>query len=209
MADGSDTTVTLDSPAPGNLVDGLKSFAGDHGGAKAVIEYVGRRGARIVLVGEDGVWSDQFARFKDDVAEDKVLLFEGHVEWRQGSTEPDVIVERVMTPEQARQELTKEMVIRIPYREDEETLGLIDRLRAILPNYRGSCPVWLLIRDGAGRLARMKLAADYWVNPLLIAAAIALSTGQRYSQLMRAYCQSAFDLNGLVRRAVVQRCGQQ
>jgi hypothetical protein len=61
MADGSDTTMTLDSPVPGNLVDGLKSFAGDHGGAKAVIEYVGKRGARIVLVGEDGTWADQFA----------------------------------------------------------------------------------------------------------------------------------------------------
>jgi len=61
MADGSDTTMTLDSPVPGHLVDGLRSFAGDHGGAKAVIEYVGRRGARIVLVGEDGTWADQFA----------------------------------------------------------------------------------------------------------------------------------------------------
>src|SRR5690349_17012372 len=65
MADGSDTTVTLDHPVPGDLVDGLKSFAGDHGGAKAVIEYVGRRGARIVLVGEDGVWGDQFAEGTD------------------------------------------------------------------------------------------------------------------------------------------------
>ncbi|MCA2212265.1 hypothetical protein [Jidongwangia harbinensis] len=51
MAEGSDTTLTAD----------IKSFAGRHGGAKAVIEYVGKRGARIVLVGEDGEWSDQFA----------------------------------------------------------------------------------------------------------------------------------------------------
>ncbi len=61
MADGSDTTLTLEQPASGGLVSGLRSFAGDHGGAKAVIEYVGRRGARIVLVGEDGVWADHFA----------------------------------------------------------------------------------------------------------------------------------------------------
>ncbi|WP_203900942.1 hypothetical protein [Virgisporangium aliadipatigenens] len=63
MADGSHSTMTLE--APGNLVDGLRSFAGDHGGAKAVIEYIGRRGARIVLVGEDGVWADQFAPATD------------------------------------------------------------------------------------------------------------------------------------------------
>ena len=51
MAEGSDTTLTAD----------IKSFAAGHGGAKAVIEYVGKRGARIVLVGEDGEWTDQFA----------------------------------------------------------------------------------------------------------------------------------------------------
>jgi len=61
MADGSHTTVTLAPPTPGGLVGGLKSFADNHGGAKAVIEYVGKRGARIVLVGADGEWADHFA----------------------------------------------------------------------------------------------------------------------------------------------------
>ncbi|MEV4756200.1 hypothetical protein AB0J86_13960 [Micromonospora sp. NPDC049559] len=65
MADGSDTTLTSEetasSPAPSGLVSGIKSFAAGHGGAKAVIEYVGKRGARIVLVGADGAWADQFA----------------------------------------------------------------------------------------------------------------------------------------------------
>jgi hypothetical protein len=66
MADGSDTTLTTESIAPaGSLIAGIKSFAAGHGGAKAVIEYVGRRGARIVLVGEDGTWDDQFADSTD------------------------------------------------------------------------------------------------------------------------------------------------
>jgi hypothetical protein len=63
MAEGSDTTLTTDpTPAspPTGLVAGLRSFAAGHGGATAVIEYVGKRGARIVLVGADGVWGDQF-----------------------------------------------------------------------------------------------------------------------------------------------------
>ena len=51
MAQGSDTTLTA----------GIKDFAAGHGGATAVIEYVGKRGARIVLIGHDGEWSDQFA----------------------------------------------------------------------------------------------------------------------------------------------------
>ncbi|MFJ8578815.1 hypothetical protein [Micromonospora sp. NPDC093277] len=65
MADGSDTTLTAEqtvaNQSPDGLVAGIKSFAAGHGGAKAVIEYVGKRGARIVLVGSDGEWADQFA----------------------------------------------------------------------------------------------------------------------------------------------------
>ncbi|MPZ28435.1 MAG: hypothetical protein GEV12_19005 [Micromonosporaceae bacterium] len=65
MADG-DTTLLAERPEageapPSGLVDGLKAFAAGHEGAKAIIEYVGRRGARIVLVGGDGAWGDQFA----------------------------------------------------------------------------------------------------------------------------------------------------
>src|SRR5687768_16462002 len=60
MADGSDTGMAPSLSASG-LVAGVRSFAAGHGGATAVIEYVGRRGARIVLVGQDGAWGDQFA----------------------------------------------------------------------------------------------------------------------------------------------------
>ena len=69
MADGSDTTLTVSPAIPAGslsgLVAGIKSFATGHGGATAVIEYVGKRGARIVLVGQDGAWSDQFAEATD------------------------------------------------------------------------------------------------------------------------------------------------
>ena len=60
MAEGSDTTTTVEKTTP-SLIGGLREFASAHGGAKAVIEYVGRRGARIVLVGNDGEWGDQVA----------------------------------------------------------------------------------------------------------------------------------------------------
>jgi hypothetical protein len=65
MAEGSSTTLTETTEPAGDLATVLKSFAAGHGGATAVIEYVGRRGARIVLVGEDGVWADQFAQSTD------------------------------------------------------------------------------------------------------------------------------------------------
>lgn len=65
MAHG-DTTLLAELPdagaaAPRSLVANLTAFAAAHDGAKAVIEYVGRRGARIVLIGDDGAWGDQLA----------------------------------------------------------------------------------------------------------------------------------------------------
>jgi hypothetical protein len=80
MADGSDTTMTLVREVSDDLVTGIKSFAGDHSGATAVIEYVGRRGARIVLFGEDGALEEQFAP-STDVA-------------RSACTEAGVVVEK-------------------------------------------------------------------------------------------------------------------
>lgn len=65
MAKGSSISPTADRAADSGLVASLKSFAAAHGGATAVIEYVGRRGARVVLVGQDGAWGDQFAESTD------------------------------------------------------------------------------------------------------------------------------------------------
>lgn len=43
------------------LAKNIKAFAGAHGGAEGQVSYLGRRGTRIVLVGEDGAWGDQVA----------------------------------------------------------------------------------------------------------------------------------------------------
>ncbi|MFB7650245.1 MULTISPECIES: hypothetical protein [unclassified Streptomyces] len=39
----------------------IASFAKEHGGAEGQIAYLGEKGARIVLVGEDGGWGDLVA----------------------------------------------------------------------------------------------------------------------------------------------------
>ncbi|MDL5200875.1 hypothetical protein [Streptomyces sp. ALI-76-A] len=39
----------------------ISSFAKAHGGAEAQVAYLGQRGARIALVGEDGGWGDLVA----------------------------------------------------------------------------------------------------------------------------------------------------
>jgi len=88
MADGSDAVATATAPnpsvTPADIVAGMKTFVTVHGGARAVIEYVGRRGARIVLVGEDGEWADYFAD-GTDVAREACATAGVHVdnEWER------------------------------------------------------------------------------------------------------------------------------
>ena len=59
-ASGARAVVVTDSPyverigLQAGLVAGLRAFAKGHGGATAVIEYAGRKGAKIVLTGTDG-----------------------------------------------------------------------------------------------------------------------------------------------------------
>lgn len=43
------------------LAKQINAFAKEHGGAEGHVEYIGRRGARIVLVGADGGWGDLVA----------------------------------------------------------------------------------------------------------------------------------------------------
>ncbi|MFC8668168.1 hypothetical protein [Streptomyces sp. NPDC057199] len=43
------------------LAKQISSFAQAHGGAEGQIAYIGQKGARIVLVGEDGGWGDLVA----------------------------------------------------------------------------------------------------------------------------------------------------
>ncbi|MFJ5258906.1 hypothetical protein ACIQAC_00315 [Streptomyces sp. NPDC088387] len=43
------------------LAKQIGAFARTHGGAEGQIAYIGERGARIVLVGEDGNWGDLVA----------------------------------------------------------------------------------------------------------------------------------------------------
>ena len=110
------------------------------------------------------LWSEEYARYKDAVVEYAILIFEGHVERREGSSESDIIVNKIMTIDEAKQELTRGIVLRIPYRDDEESLRKLDGVASVLGRSRGNCPVYLSVRDVAGRSANFKLNTKFWVN---------------------------------------------
>ena len=54
-------TQQVDERKVTRLARQINAFAKSHGGAEAQVAYLGQRGARIVLVGEDGGWGDLVA----------------------------------------------------------------------------------------------------------------------------------------------------
>jgi DNA polymerase-3 subunit alpha len=114
------------------------------------------------------LWSEEYARFKDVATGDAVVLVEGVVEWREGASSGDVIVKRVLTTDEARKEMTRSMVLRMPYSEDEEALRKLDAVSLVLKRYRGQTPVFLSVRDANGRQVQLRLNDEFRVNPASI-----------------------------------------
>ena len=75
--------------AAGGLVAGLRAFKASHGGATAVIEYAGRKGAKIVLIGGDGAEGAEHFADSTDAAREACakagVTIEG--EWERELTE--------------------------------------------------------------------------------------------------------------------------
>ncbi|HEY8504299.1 MAG TPA: DNA polymerase III alpha subunit, partial [Gemmataceae bacterium] len=108
------------------------------------------------------IWSDTYAVYKDDLANDRIRLFEATVE-KGDRAEPILVVSRVLDLEQARKELTKGMVVRL--RLADHGPEIVERLRAILRRTPGPCTVFVQVSDAAGRQAWMRLGQDYRVHP--------------------------------------------
>jgi DNA polymerase-3 subunit alpha len=107
------------------------------------------------------MWPDDYARFKEEVTEDRICFIRGVVE--RTREEPGLIVTRILTPEQAQREQTRGMVLTFHVGvHGEETLDTVAR---VLRRSPGPCPVYLNIRDPAGKWAQLKTGNDFHVNP--------------------------------------------
>ena len=114
------------------------------------------------------LWSDEYARFKDLVIADAVLVFEGVLNWSEGRAEPDFQVKKLLTLEEARAEFTKSLLLKFPYGEDDGTLRKVDAVSLVLKRAKGPCPVYLSVRDGNGKQVQLKLNDDFRVNPAAV-----------------------------------------
>jgi DNA polymerase-3 subunit alpha len=109
------------------------------------------------------MWPDDYARYVAELADDRVFLFEAAVEDDQRNGGKMVVLRRLLTLDQARQELTKGMVLNLEF--GQHGPDTVDRLGSILRRKRGPCVVYVQVKDTEGRKAQFRLGDDFRVNP--------------------------------------------
>jgi DNA polymerase-3 subunit alpha len=107
------------------------------------------------------MWPDDFARLKEEIRDDIPYIVKGTVDRRR--EEPTLVVNRILTLEQARRELARGLylLLRLGRTQPED----IDRLAEVLRQAPGPCPVFLTIKDEADKLCVLKLGRDFAINP--------------------------------------------
>jgi DNA polymerase III subunit alpha len=112
------------------------------------------------------MWPDDFVRCKVELKEDEIFFLKGVVE--RNRDEPGVVLTRVFTLEQAKQEMaTRLYLLARPNRVRPLDLDL---LRAVLRRTPGPCPVFLTVEDVAGKKAVLRLGREFAVNASTFAA---------------------------------------
>ncbi|HEX4592117.1 MAG TPA: OB-fold nucleic acid binding domain-containing protein, partial [Gemmataceae bacterium] len=107
------------------------------------------------------MWPDDFVRHKDDFADDRIVFVKGVVEHK--AEQPSVVLSRVLDVETARKELTKSLVVTLAI--GEHAPQIVEQLGKELRRFPGGCPVYIQVRDGAGRRAVLRVGERFQVNP--------------------------------------------
>jgi DNA polymerase III subunit alpha len=107
------------------------------------------------------MWPDDFARYKEELCEDQVCVVKATLELMR--ERPELVLSRFLTMQQARQELTR--AIRVSLLLGTHEVSTIDQLARTFERSPGSCPVYLEVRDAAGKRCQFKTGEAFRVNP--------------------------------------------
>src|SRR5437764_1599715 len=113
------------------------------------------------------MWPSDFERHADLFVDDRIVLVQAAVERPQHADEPVFVLSKVLTLEQARLELTTAMLLRMRLLEHEPKH--IDAVASVLRRAPGPCRVELVVVDGAGKRAQLKLGREFQVDPAKLA----------------------------------------
>jgi DNA polymerase-3 subunit alpha len=113
------------------------------------------------------MWPEDFSRYKDLVEEDRICFVAALVERK--TDEPTLQVTRILTMEQGQLDRTTGLVLLLDLTDDDEAdLRKLQSIKTVLGRAHGKLPVFLHIRDGAGKWLRMKTSSHLSVNPTTI-----------------------------------------
>ncbi len=113
------------------------------------------------------IFPDDFLRNKDQVRDENICFVKGAVD--RTREKPGLLVNRILTLEQAQKELTRCLLLRLSTgRHREEDLPTIGRMLQKTP---GRCPVFLDIADTRGKHAHLRLGENYAIDPSRFSAA--------------------------------------
>jgi DNA polymerase-3 subunit alpha len=98
------------------------------------------------------MWPDDFARFKDDFQEDRICVVKGTVE--RIREEPSLRLSRVLSLDRCRQELTRGL--RVSLKLGVHGPNDIEQMVRIFERTPGNCPVYVCVRDAAGKKCVLK-----------------------------------------------------
>ena len=116
------------------------------------------------------MWPDDYVKYKDLVEEDKICFVTAVVERK--TDEPILQVTRVVTVEQGQLERTTGLVLLMDLTDDSDAdLRRLESIKGILHRSRGNLPVFLHLRDGAGKKLLLKITEDLKINPTTISKA--------------------------------------
>lgn len=110
------------------------------------------------------MWPDEFVRYKDEFADDRIVFVKGAVEHRL--EQPSLVLTRAFGLETARKELTRSMILTLPLTGSPP--ALMEQLARELQRTPGSCVVWLNVLDVAGRRAVFRAGDSFKVNPAAV-----------------------------------------
>jgi DNA polymerase-3 subunit alpha len=109
------------------------------------------------------MWPDDYVRYKDFIADDAIHFACGILE--KDREEPILQLTKIMSLEQGARERTAGLVLVMDL--DEEP-SKVNSVANVLQRAPGNCPVFLHVRDSAGKWIKMKADDKYRVNPQTI-----------------------------------------
>jgi len=113
------------------------------------------------------MWPDDYLRYKDLIAEDRIVFVAATVE--RTRDEPGIVIQRVLDIEQGKKERTTGLVLLLNLKQHQP--AQLDAVARVLERSRGNVPVFLHMQDAAGNWLKLKAGDSYRINPATLVKA--------------------------------------